>query len=358
MSGTMPRWRYLPLYLSLELGRRLAPYGGLWGTAGGELSRWRPGISIIIAECGTPVLLRRALASTVTSAARLREVTEIIVVVNGAGADLYQEHRREFPAVRWLHSKKCLGYCGAIAKGLQRARFDWVYLLNSDMTLAESALAEVAEWRMPRVFAISSQVFFADPQRRREETGWTNYSMGADGAFELFDATPEDQSSVRGHLYAGGGNSLFRKDLLGKFLARSHCYGPAYWEDVEWGVRAWRDGFDVLFCPSSHVTHVHRATVSKLFSPAELERIWKRNQLLFALRNGFTPLPNRLLVRSLRGTLDLKTQRELVTLRQAASLFFMLVANARASRRGIDLSQTCRKSYSLPSFPSGPWSTM
>jgi GT2 family glycosyltransferase len=344
----LPRWRYLPLYVSLQLGRRLAPLFHHAKPALWRLPSWRPGMTIIIPECGTPGLLRHAIASAVAAAARLAEDTEIIVVVNGAALPLYDEHRCEFPMVSWLYSKKALGYCGAVATGLRCARFDWVYLLNSDMTLAEAALAEVARWRFPHVFAVSSQVFFADPGRRREETGWTDCSISEDGKVELFDAAPEDQSTVRGHLYAGGGNSLFRADVLRKFLSRSHCYGPAYWEDVEWGVRAWREGFEVLFCPASHVTHVHRATVSRLFSAQELERIWKRNQLLFSVRNGFSRLPSRRLVRSFRSTLDLITQRELVTLRQAVSLFLALVANARAPAPAADLSRTCRKYYLWP----------
>jgi GT2 family glycosyltransferase len=272
------------------------------------------------------------------------EPGSLLRLIRGAH-DFYQQHRREFPLVRWLHWEKALGYGGAVAKGVRQARFDWVYLLNSDMTMGKDALAAVARWRMPQVFAISSQVFWADSKSRREETGWTNYSISESGEVELFDAVPEDQTTVRGHLYAGGGNSLFRKSLLRRFLSRSHSYNPAYWEDVEWGVKAWRAGFEVLFCPESHIVHVHRATVSRLFSPGEVARIWKRNQLLFSLRNGFTGVPRRELIRHLRSTLDAKTQRELVTIRLAASLFLSLWENARTPAPDVDLRRACRKYY-------------
>lgn len=349
----LPRWRYAPLYVARGLGRLLAPFIHRLGARRRDLPPWRSGITIIIPECGTPGLLRRALSSAVASAGRLGEDTELIVVVNGVSLDSYEEHQREFPMVRWLHSNEALGYGGAVTEGVRRARFDWVYLLNSDMTLADDALLEVARWRLPYVFAVSSQVFLADPERRREETGWTNFSIGKDGAIELFDAVPEDDSTVRGHPYAGGGNSLFRKDLLWRFMSRSQPYNPAYWEDVEWGARAWRAGFEVLFCPASHVMHVHRATVSRLFSPAEVDRIWKRNQTLFSLRNGFTGLPSRMVMRNLRSALDLKTQRELITIRQAASLFKALLVNARAPARNADLARTYRKYYLHPTSRSG-----
>lgn len=357
-SQRLPWWSYLPLHLALDWGQRLARLFRRRPGARCQLPAWRPGITVIIPECGTPELLRLALSSAVAATARLNEETEMIVVVNGASLELYEPHQRDFPRVRWIHSHKPLGYGGAVAHGVQRARFDWVYLLNSDMTIAEDALTAVARWRMPHVFAISSQVFWADPKRRREETGWTNYSINESGEVELFDALPEDQSTVRGHLYAGGGNSLFRTTLLRRFLSRSHSYNPAYWEDVEWGVKAWRAGFEVLFCPESHVVHIHRATVSRLFSQTEVERIWQRNQLLFSLRNGFARSPSRELIRHLRSTLDAKTQRELSTVRLAASLFLSLWENAGAPAPDVDLARTCRKYYFHSPAPTGTRQTV
>jgi GT2 family glycosyltransferase len=352
----LARLRFLPLYLALESGRRAAlllqRFGGRYRfNKPREIPAWRPGLSIIIPECGTPELLRRALSSAIGSSAHLDEESELIVIVNGATPSLYDEHRREFPLVRWLHFREALGYAGAIEKGVCQARFDWVYLLNSDMSLDAGALGEVARWRAPHVFAVSSQVFFADPERRREETGWTNYRIGNDGAVELFDALPEDASTVRGHLYAGGGNSLFRRDLLRMYLPGSQHYNPVYWEDVEWGVRAWRAGYEVLFCPTSRAVHVHRATVSRLFSPCEADRIWKRNQFLFSIRNGFNESSNRTTIRHLRSAFDLDTQRELIAIRQAVSIFRSLVSNARAPVRHVDLSRVSRKYYLRPGAP-------
>ena len=364
----LPRWRCVALYLALAAGHRadlfvqrfLAPALRCFRdkhrlTLPRERRPWRPGISIIIPECGTPELLRRALASVIEATALLDEESESIVVVNGAPLKLYEDHRRAFPRVHWLHEKKTCGFSGAVEKGVQHAKFDWVYLLNSDMTLDAKALAEVARWRAPRVFAVSSQVFFADHERRREETGWTNFTSGKDGCIELFDAEPEDNSTVRGHLYAGGGNSLFRRKLLRKYLAHSQPYNPAYWEDVEWGVRAWRSGYEVLFCPTSHVVHVHRSTVSKLFSERELTRIWKRNQFLFSIRNSFQhpsvngdPLPDRAAVRHLRAAFDPNTQREVAAIRQVGSLFRSLISNAVALAPKVDFSHVCQKYFLRP----------
>src|SRR5262249_39674621 len=96
---------------------------------------------------------------------------------------------------------------------------------------------------------------------------------------------PENDRAIRGNFYAGGGSSLFRKALLERVFPGSAVYEPFYWEDVEWSAVAHRWGFEVLFCPSSRVRHTHRATVSKFYEPSEVDRIWRRNAVLFQLRN-------------------------------------------------------------------------
>jgi GT2 family glycosyltransferase len=95
---------------------------------------------------------------------------------------------------------------------------------------------------------------------------------------------------VRGSLYAGGGSALFRKALLEIALAEcGDAYDPVYWEDAEWGVRARKRGFRVLFCPESRALHVRRATVNRFYTPDEVARIFERNRLLFHMRNVTRP---------------------------------------------------------------------
>src|SRR5207247_11422867 len=91
-------------------------------------------------------------------------------------------------------------------------------------------------------------------------------------------------------------------------------YAPFYWEDVEWGVLAWRHGYEVLFCPRSNVLHAHRSTNLKFFSREEIDRIFMRNRLRFQLRTALPP--NAL--RTVFGTiarLDARSFRDMVTVR-------------------------------------------
>jgi len=270
------------------------------------------GISVVIPERNNQEMLRRCLHSVRAACACVTEPTQVIVVVSEARPDMYEDLTEEFQ-VQWIFESEPLWFIEAVSLGVGAAKYGWVYLLNSDMVVDTAALVEVAKWRSASVFAIASQIYFQDSTRRREETGFTEIRNAGD-LIEIADMTPCDDEGVRTHAYAGGGSSLFQRDLLASFLDGTKVYAPFYWEDVEWGVLAWRHGYEVLFCPRSKVWHAHRSTNLKFFSREEIDRIFMRNRLRFQLRTALPP--NAL--RTVFGTiarLDARSFREMVNVR-------------------------------------------
>jgi GT2 family glycosyltransferase len=242
------------------------------------------GVSVIIPERGSPQLLRACLESLERAAREVEEPLETIVVVNGSEPGDYQGEVRRFGDVQWVFVPDSLSFNEAVRRGMSAARHPWTYLLNSDVVLEQRALAELLPWRAPHVFSIASQILPQDLSRRREETGWTVLRCPR-GSAETLDALPEDEVSVRGGVYAGGGSSLFQSRLLRRMVGWSDAYSPFYWEDAEWGVLAWKQGYETLFCPLSRAWHTRRGTISRYYDPGEIERIFRRNGLLFHLRN-------------------------------------------------------------------------
>jgi len=166
-------------------------------------------------------------------------------------------------------------------RGLRSVRHDWTYLLNNDAVLDPGAIAPVLALRAPGVFAVGSQIFLKDPTRFREETNFTSFHF-EDGLATVHDLIPVAGGKT---FYAGGGASLFRTSLLRRLARDSGCYAPFYWEDVEWGWRARKLGYECLFCADSVVHHRHRATVCRHYSESYVEEIVERNRVLFQLRN-------------------------------------------------------------------------
>ena len=314
------------------------------------LRPWAPGISVVIPDRGTPDLLAACLASLEPALTEVREPVQVIVSLNGASAADLDGARRRHAAIEWAHSEAPLGYGGAVVRALPMVRYDWVYLLNNDMTLAPDALAQLLPWRAREVFALASQIFFADPERRREETGWTDWRPSPAGA-EIFDLEPTHPRLVRGHLYAGGGASLFRTALLRRFVRATADYHPFYWEDADWGVQAGREGYACRFCPTSRVWHRHRATVSRFFAPAEIDRIFRRNGLLFELRHGLAYA--RLGARAL-DALDAESAVELTRPAVVARAWRQRWATRRALGRWYRPAQATASWFPRPAVPGRP----
>jgi glycosyltransferase involved in cell wall biosynthesis len=85
--------------------------------------------------------------------------------------------------------------------------------------------------------------------------------------------------------YGGGGSCAFDKH---KFLALGGfdpLLAPFYLEDTDLGYMAWKRGWKVMYQPRSIVYHEHRGTIGKKFSDAYIQRVLKKNFLLFTWKN-------------------------------------------------------------------------
>jgi GT2 family glycosyltransferase/glycosyltransferase involved in cell wall biosynthesis len=319
MWGTRARQRLrlAPLYSAVAIADCLSALP----LASRPITRMPPsgtGISVVIPDRDAPALLAAALDSVEAALAALGEPHEIIVVANGAPRLRYAAVAERHPKLELVHDPRPCGFSTAIDRGLQRARHDWTLLLNNDMTLEPRALDSLVALRAPDVFAIAPQILQISANGRREETGFVDWYIDGSGIHVYHAPVPRDDAS-RPHLCASGGAGLFRTVLLRRYVREARAYDPFYWEDVEWGLRAQREGFRVLYCPAAKAKHRHRATTARFYAPEEIERIVERNRLLFDLRNAVTPRgANRLL----EGVCDqpYASQRELATPRVATQV--------------------------------------
>lgn len=309
--------RLAPFFVALKAADRLATT--TQRTRARSLAHWRPGISLVIPERDAPEMLAVALQSAFDALAEIDEPHQVVVVVNGAPLAKYDALVARFPTMQIVHSASPLGFSAAIHRGLACARHDWTFLMNNDMTLERRALLQLAEHRGDDVFAIAAQIFQQSRDGRREETGFTDWYVNAQG-LQLFHADPGTDDHVREHLCASGGAALFRTAPLREFVRDSRCYDPFYWEDVEWSVRAQRIGMRVLFCPGARVHHLHRATTSRFYSELEIANIVERNRVLFDARNGITEYGADWLMRRVCD-LDYESQRKFATPAFAAQVF-------------------------------------
>ncbi|MBG99706.1 MAG: glycosyl transferase [Solibacterales bacterium] len=210
---------------------------------------------------------------------------EIIVVDNASTDGTHEMLNRLFPEVHVLRLESNLGFGGGSNAGFRAAQHNIVVLLNNDMSVKKDFLAPLLDgFRDPRVFAVSSQIFFSDPSKRREETGLTQ-GRWCNGRLSVGHVADDEICDLFPTFYAGGGSSAYDRQKFLTLGGFDPLWEPFYLEDTDISYNAWKHGWMVLYQPRSIVYHDHRGTIGRDFSSELIRRTLEKNHLLFAWKN-------------------------------------------------------------------------
>ena len=204
--------------------------------------------------------------------------SEIVIVDNGSSDGTGSS----FPQAAMEVSPAPLSFARAVNRGIRRARYSHVCLLNNDMIVEPGffrALRAAFE-EVPYLFCATAQIFLP-PGVRREETGKAVMARDTPTDFPVRCELPlqgEDASYV---LYGSGGCSLYDTGKLRALGCVQEIYEPAYVEDLDLGFRAWARGWPTVFVAGARVEHQHRATSSRYYSADQLAAILEVNYLRF-----------------------------------------------------------------------------
>ncbi|MDX1980670.1 MAG: glycosyltransferase [Bryobacteraceae bacterium] len=244
--------------------------------------------SVVIPNWNGRDLLEKYIPSIV-EALKGNPANEILVVDNASEDGSAEFLRQHFPSVKVLALEKNYGFGGGSNRGFAAASNDIVVLLNSDMRVAPDFLAPLLEgFHDDHVFAVSCQIFFSDPNRKREETGltqawWSNGKLGVRHRIE------DEVTGLYPCFYGGGGSCAFDRHKFLELGGFDHLLAPFYLEDTDIGYMAWKRGWKVYYQPNSHVWHEHRGTIGRKFSQAYIQSVLHKNFLLFAWKNMHEP---------------------------------------------------------------------
>jgi GT2 family glycosyltransferase len=267
------------------LYHRLALLAGTFRPRRRYIRPWLPreterGISVVIPSRNGKHLLEAQLDGIVQE---LRPFdSEIIVVDNGS----------DDGTAAWLKSvhvevsPEPLSFARAVNRGIRRARFSHVCLLNNDMILEPGFFEALVQAfvRVPDLFCATAQIFFP-PGVRREETGKAVYAQSNPEAFPIRCDEPLPNEDLTWVLYGSGGCSLYDAAKLRALGGIDEVYEPAYVEDLDIGYRAWQRGWPTVYVAGAKLEHRHRATSSRYFTAQELEEILEVNYLKFVARD-------------------------------------------------------------------------
>ena len=216
---------------------------------------------------------------------------QVLVVDNGSEDDSVARIRSSYPDVEILETGSNLGYAEGNNIGIRQAmqaKTDYIFVLNNDTLVASNMLTELVEFAeaRPEVGMVGPLMYCTDPADTLFSTGgfidWRNGETRNRSMFQPQSAGKNSEQPESVHYIAGCG-VLVRRGLIEIAGVLDTEYYLNF-EDVEWGVRAWRYGFEVWYVPQAIMWHKISATLGQA-SPANTYYM-TRNALLFFWRNA------------------------------------------------------------------------
>ena len=270
------------LYLPFSLVRRRPPASG---PPDPRLA------TLIVLNWDGKHLLEEFLPSVVEAVRRDGGDHEIMVVDNGSRDDSVAFLKARHPRVKVVEMGTNRRFTGGNNAGVQAAAGEVVVLLNNDMEVDPRFLRPLLDgFADENVFAVTSQVFFQDKSRRREETGATRSRWLRGFPEPYHDEIPPGRAGTRQPVFwAGGGSSAFDRR---KFLALGGLdtlYDPFYLEDLDLSYQAWKRGWKSLLAVDSLVVHKHRGTNRGKFGDNYVDNTIRKNQYLFVWKSITDP---------------------------------------------------------------------
>jgi GT2 family glycosyltransferase len=222
--------------------------------------------------------------------ASLRRITypsvEIIVVDNASPNEDPGMIRKNYPEVTLIRSSKNLGFAGGNNLGIRQAKGEYILLLNND-TEVDPGFLEPLVGKLEsdsRIGAVSPQIrFFHHPD-----------------TFQYAGSTPINPYTVRSHGigYKEKNQGQYDRDAQTAFVHGAAMLVPVrvirsvglmaecfflYYEELDWGNRIRKAGYDLWFVHNSVVRHKESVTTGKL-SPLKIYYM-NRARLIYLRRN-------------------------------------------------------------------------
>ncbi len=238
--------------------------------------------TVIIVEYSTRPYLLECLDSLERSDFP-RDDFEIIVVDNASSTPV-DGIIDTYPRVRFIKSRRNLGFAGGNTLALERARSDNILLLNPDARATPDWLGEMLKsLATPSVGVVGCKILHPGTQVLQHAGGvlFPNARSEHRGRGQDDVGQYDREADVE---YVCGAAIGTRRDVIDKVGFLSSAYFPAYYEETELCVRARRAGYRVLYNPRAVVEH-HESAASGGASTRKYLRRYHESRMRFVYRN-------------------------------------------------------------------------
>lgn len=254
------------------------------------MSTKNPRISVIIPNWNGVNLLKNCLES-------LRGQTfrdfETVVVDNGSVDNSVQYIRKNFPGVKLIELKENTGFAPAVNLGIKICVGDDIVLINNDTKLDRNCLKYLvkAADKHPEVGMVAARMLNYKNPKLIDSAGDYIDAVGHANNIGLGDKDGLKYQKAGYVFLVTGGGGLFKREVFERIGFFDSDYF-AYFEDVDFCLRAQMVGFKGWYEPKAVIYHLHKATSNR--NKAFTEYLQFRNMTMTVIKD----FPYKLLVRN------------------------------------------------------------
>jgi GT2 family glycosyltransferase len=215
-----------------------------------------PAVSFIL------VLFNKAHLSllAIESILRYADVSYELVIVDNASSDETPTMLRHFAGAKVIQNSTNIGFGPACMQAAGIATGKYLCFLNNDALLTEGAIsAALKNFESKRVGAVGGKILLANESL--QEAGSIIWSDGSALGYGRGDNPQLPQYNFRRPVdYCSGVFLITPKQLFDKVGGFSTAFSPAYYEDADYCMTLWHNGFRVLYEPLAVVVHYESAS--------------------------------------------------------------------------------------------------
>lgn len=197
-----------------------------------------------------------------------------IIAIDNASSDetrLYLESLKERKDIDFLliRNEENLGNSKAANQGMRHSDAEYVCILDNDTLVMDNWLTE-----MVGVANQDEKIGVVNPLSNygaKKPFGRSWEDIG-DEIYEKNKGTYLETAAAIGFCF------LIKRKVMEKIGFWSEGYGPGYFEDTEYSIRAIKNGYKVVIAEGSYVVHLEHASFKKT---GFFEELFKKNQKLF-----------------------------------------------------------------------------
>lgn len=245
-------------------------------------------VSVILPNFNGRELLEEFIPSIIEALTFSNIEYEFILVDDKSTDNSVDYIKNHFPSIILVENKINRGFSFTCNKGIEIAKKDLVFLVNSDVKLSIDYFEQQLKYfEMNETFGVMGQIKNYESLKTEDHARFPRFKGVKLKATKFYYSTNSSEKVFT--TYLSGANALICNQKLKSLNGFDEIYSPFYFEDFDLGLRAWKMGWKLYYEHQSICFHKVSATTKNLNKSNLVNRIYYRNSfILHAIHlNGF-----------------------------------------------------------------------